>query len=364
MGAAPSKAPWEGGGVYVIAEIGTAHSGDLAKARGLVRAARDSGADCAKYQYVIAREILHPAAGLVPLPGGDTPLFGVFESLERPPSFYAELRAMTKEEGLDFLCTPFGPGSARALREIGVSMMKVASPELNHEPLLAELAGYGLPTILSSGVSRLGDIERALSFFSGPVALLHCVTAYPAPPEDYNLRLLPALARIFGAVVGVSDHSLDPCLVPCLALAQGARIVEKHFTASRSGGGLDDPIALEPASFARMCARLRSFDGLPGGEIASEVAAEYGMEIVEAVLGDGRKRLAPSEEANYERTNRSLHALRRIAAGEAFTEDNVGVLRTEKVLGPGAAPGLLGVVLGRKALRDVEDGQGICFGDF
>ncbi|MDP3178524.1 MAG: N-acetylneuraminate synthase family protein, partial [Spirochaetaceae bacterium] len=252
------------GRVLVIAEIGTGHGGDAAKARELVAAAAESGADCAKFQCVFADEIIHPATGAVPLPGGAVPLYERFRSLESEPSFFAAAKRECEARGLLFLCTPFGLRSARLLHGLGVAAMKVASPELNHLPLLDELASYGLPTLLSSGVSTMGDIEAAVARFPSPLAdagglaLLHCVTAYPAPEEDYNLRLLAQLSALMGLPVGVSDHSLDPVLVPALSVAAGGCVVEKHICLSRADPGLDDPIALQPDDFAAMTRAVRA----------------------------------------------------------------------------------------------------------
>ncbi|MDR2110735.1 MAG: N-acetylneuraminate synthase family protein, partial [Spirochaetaceae bacterium] len=306
--------------VLIIAELGTSHGGDPGKARELIAAAAEAGAGCVKVQIVYAREILHPNTGRVPLPGGSLNLYRRFRELELDPDFYAELRDQVESRGLLFLATPFGLQSARELRALGPRAIKVASPELNYTALLRELASYGLPVFLSSGVSKLGDIEEALGFFPPRrVCLLHCVTAYPAPAEDYNLRILPNLGGIFGTALGLSDHSLDPELVPALGTALGAAAVEKHFCLSRDDPGLDDPIALPPGDFARMVRAIRRVSAM-GSEAALEaLARERGTELVRAVLGDGVKRLAPSEAANYERTNRSIHAVRDIRAGETIT---------------------------------------------
>jgi N-acetylneuraminate synthase len=376
----------------IIAEIGTSHGGDLAKARDLISAAAEAGADAAKFQLVIADEILHPLAGPVDLPGGRVPLYEIFKGLERPPEFYAELKALAEKKGMLFICSPFGKESARILRDIGTEVFKIASPELNHIPLLREIASYKKPVILSSGVSTLGDIERALDVFrpatseragggprrkspakagvSGvfpPVGLLHCVTSYPAPEEEYNLRLLPNLAAVFGVPAGVSDHSLDPILVPVLAVLQGARYIEKHFTLERTGGGLDDPVALPPEEFARMVREIRVAETeLSAGRasvVIEALEAAYGAARVEWVLGDGIKRLAPSEAANYSTTNRSLHALKDIAAGEILSEINIGPLRSEKNLRPGLPPELWEFLLGRRAVRNVPSGEGLLWDD-
>jgi len=358
------------GNPLVIAEIGTGHGGDPVKASELLHAAREAGADCAKFQHVYAREIIHPRTGIVPLPGGPVALFDRFRAMETGPGFFESLKEKSESLGLLFLCTPFGVRSARELSGIGVRAFKVASPELNHFELLDEIARTGLPAILSSGVSTLGDIERALERFRSPdgiawtvpLALLHCVTAYPAPEEDYNLRVLSSLSSLLGLAVGVSDHSRDPILVPALAVCTGASVVEKHICLSRADPGLDDPIALPPEEFRRMSDAIRSAAADPRSA-QQALTREYGTDRVETVLGDGRKRLAHSERANYGRTNRSLHALRSISRGESFTPRNVAALRTEKVLRPGLGPEFLGVVLGRRAARDVPDGEGIEWGD-
>ena len=352
----------------VIAEIGTGHGGERSKAIELLHAAREAGAGCAKFQHVYAREIIHPRTGDVPLPGGSIPLYERFLSLETGPDFFADLKEKAEALGLLFLCTPFGVRSARELAGLGVRALKVASPELNHVELLDEVARLALPAILSSGVSTLGDIERAVDRLRihaagvPSIALLHCVTAYPAPEEDYNLRVLESLSRLLGLAVGVSDHSRDPVLVPALAVCAGASIVEKHICLSRSDPGLDDPIALPPSDFRRLTEAVRVAAADPRSA-REALEREYGSQRVEAVLGDGRKRLAPSERANYGRTNRSLHALRPIPRGESFTRENVAALRTEKILRPGLDPALFDVVLGRRAARDVPDGEGIEWAD-
>ncbi|MDR2028588.1 MAG: N-acetylneuraminate synthase family protein [Treponema sp.] len=348
----------------LIAELGTSHGADPAKARELVDAAAEAGADCVKFQMVYADEILHPRTGEVVLPGGAIRLYDAFKKLEAPPAFYAGIKDYAESRGLLFLCTPFGLRSARELRALGPRAFKIASPELNYTALLRETASYNLPVLLSTGVSKLGDIEEALGFFPRDrVCLLHCVTAYPAPVEDYNLRLLQSLGAVFGCAVGLSDHSLDPELIPALGTALGAAAIEKHFCLSRKDPGLDDPIALPPADFSRMVRAVRRVAAMERDEAVAAIGAERGSALVEAVLGDGVKRLAPSEEANYERTNRSLHALRDIRRGEIFSPHTLGVLRTEKILRPGLHPSWESRITGRRARNFIPAGEGIRFED-
>ena len=349
----------------VIAELGTSHQGKLDTARRLIDAAVQAGADCIKFQLVHAGEILHPRSGVVDLPTGRIALYDHFKAMERDTGFYAALKEHTEKSGALFLCSPFGIGSARELRGLGIQALKIASPELNHFPLLKEVASYDLPLILSTGVSTLGDIERALAITGRKnTVLLHCITSYPAPEEQYNLAVVRTLRAIFGVETGLSDHSLDPVLVPVLAVRCGARAVEKHFTLSRAGSGLDDPIALEPPAFRRMVEAIRQAESDGDGESTlARLRKDYGAERVAAALGSGVKELAAAELANYGRTNRSLHAMREIPAGASIAEEDVAILRTEKVLRPGLDPGFISMVVGARARRRIPDGEGIEWAD-
>ena len=350
----------------IIAEIGTAHGGSLNKAKELIAAAAEAGASCAKFQIVFADEILHPKSGLVELPGGKIPLYERFKSLELPLGFFEEAKRECELRGLVFLCSVFCKRSAWMLRELEPAAVKIASPELNHFPLIEECARFGVPLILSTGVSKLEDIERAVSVCKkaapcSRAALLHCITAYPAPEDEYNVRAVSFLNKRFLLPCGISDHSLDPILVPALSVACGACAIEKHICLSKDAGGLDDPVALDPAQFGAMAKALQEAAGKRPEEIIAELKAEYGDERVERILGKEEKRLAPSEEANYGRTNRSLHFMRGMKAGEVVAESDVAILRTEKNLAPGISPLYLSQVIGARLARDVDDGEGVSF---
>ncbi len=351
--------------VFIIAEIGTGHGGDMERAKSLVNAAAEAGADCAKFQIVHPGEILHPDTGFVQLPGGPVRLYDRFGELEVPLSFFSEISAYCATKGLVFLCTPFGLRSARELRSLAPVCIKIASPELNHFPLLREVAGYGVPLILSSGVSRLSDIEKALEATEGAPEriLLHCITSYPAPEEEYNLNVLESLASVFGISAGVSDHSLDPVLVPVLAAACGARVIEKHITLSREDCGLDDPVALPASDFALMVREVRAVEGMTKEAVIARMAERYGKERILAILGTGKKELAPSEKANYIRTNRTIHFMRDLEAGHRIGEGDIALLRTEKVLTPGLSPEFFETVTGAVLARDAVNGAGMCWDD-
>ena len=366
--------------INIIAEIGTSHEGSFEKACRLVDAAADSGADTIKFQWVYADEILHPKTGFVQLPTGNIPLYERFKQLECPISFYKEMLDYVHSKGCKFCCSPFGLRSLTELLEIKPDYVKVASPELNHYPMLKALAEYrarigaeNVPVILSSGVSKQEDIKKAIDIVGRKnVSLLHCITSYPAPEEEYNLKVISSLNKDFDIETGLSDHSLDPVLFPVLSVACGGTVIEKHITLSRETKGLDDPVALEPEAFALMVhtvhqteATFRHYGEEVGMERTIEQLSEqYDRERVIAVLGDGIKRLAPAEEDNYGRTNRSLHFMHDIKAGQTIGKGDVAVLRTEKILTPGLTPDWLDKVIGAKLARDVEDGAGVQFEDF
>ena len=359
----------------IIAEIGTAHGGSLEKAKELVDAAAGAGADVIKFQWVYADEILHPNTGFVELPGGKIRLYDRFKQLECPPDFYRQMIDYVHKAGCKFCCSPFGLRSLDELLELKPDYVKVASPELNHFPMLERLAEYRkrvgaaeVPVILSSGVSRLEDISKAIEIVgTDNVWLLHCITSYPAPESEYNLKVISTLAGQFGIECGVSDHSLDPVLVPCLSIACGGTVIEKHICLSKKDSGLDDPVALEPEQFAMMVhcvhqteATFRHYGNEVGFErVLSQLGEQFGRDRVLEVLGDGVKKLAPAEEANYGRTNRSLHYMHDMKVGDVIRAEDIGVLRTEKILTPGLTPDWLDKVVGAKLVRDVESGQGV-----
>lgn len=366
----------------IIAEIGTSHESSYEKAHALIDTAADAGADAVKFQWVYADEILHPETGTVNLPTGQIRLYDRFKSLECGADFYADMLKYAHSRGILFGCSPFGLKSLSELLEIKPDFVKIASPELNHYPMLKALARFrenqkarkenAVPVIISSGVSRLSDIEKALEILgTDGVTLLHCITSYPAPEDEYNLRLISSLRAVFGVETGVSDHSLDPILVPSLFVSQGGTVIEKHITLSRATSGLDDPIALEGEQFALMCKALRrSFEiisahGSEHGacEIIERMNDIYGAEKVRAVLGSGVKQLAESEKANYGRTNRSLHFMRAMKKGERIGANDIAVLRTEKILTPGISPEFLETVIGARLAKDVESGSGVVFSD-
>ena len=354
----------------IIAEIGTGHNGSLQKAKELVAAAKESGADAVKFQIVYADEILHPDTGFVNLPTGRIPLYERFRELECSFDFYGKLAQYAHKLGMLFSASAFGLRSVDELRQLNPAFIKIASPELNHFRLLERVASFGLPVILSTGVSRLGDIERAISCLESNGlsadmrALLHCVTAYPAPETDYNTAVLQSLAMLFNSPVGISDHSLDPAAVPIAGLLSGACILEKHICLSRSDAGLDDPVALEPAQFLQMSKIVRELTGKSDEDIF-KAAQSYGYskDFLQRITGNGEKKLAAAEKDNYGKTNRSLHYVKDLQKGAVLKNSDIAVLRTEKNLTAGESPEYLHYFIGSVLQKDVTGGSGAVFDD-
>ena len=200
------------------------------------------------------------------------------------------------------------------------------------------------------------------------LTLLHCLTFYPAPEEEYNVRCVKTLGQIFGIPTGISDHSLDPVLVPVLSVAMGGSMIEKHITLSRKDSGLDDPVALEPEMFKIMVHSVHQAEAVMrhGGEneIYRQLEYEYDEKRLKAILGSGVKKLAPAEYANYGRTNRSLHYMRSMKKGEKIGADDIKILRTEKILTPGISPEFIDTLAGATLSRNVKNGDGVRLEDF
>ncbi len=356
----------------VIAEIGTSHQGNLQNAYSLIDEAVNSGADCVKFQWVYADEILHPKTGFVELPTGKISLYDRFKQLEVSPDFFKKVKEYVHSRGKHFMCSPFGEKSLNELFAIKPDYIKIASPELNHIPLLEQLLFLEMalrkrdriPIVLSSGVSTIEDIVRALEVLAplvkeNLVSLLHCVTSYPAPAQDYNVSLLSKYVSTFKIPVGVSDHSINPILVPVLSTAFGGTIIEKHITLNKTTSGLDDPVALDPKEFSLMVNEVRNAESLSKEAVIAHLTESFGETLVYDTIGNGLKELAPSEKQNYSRTNRSIHFIRAMKKGEKITKKDIAILRTEKKLSVGIEPRFLKDILDENLISDVEDGEGL-----
>ena len=244
-----------------IAEVSSNHNKDLERCIKFIRTSAAIDCDAVKFQLFKASKIYPPNCGKIFTPQGEIDVYKFFEQAELPFKWLPLLKKHTEEKGLAFIVTPFDEKSADVLEKIAVDVYKIASPELNHLPLLKHIAKKQRPIILSEGLSTLSDIEEAISTVyaenNRQLILLHCISSYPAPPEDYSLNVIEILKKTFRVPVGISDHSLDPVLIPKLAVACGASIIEKHFTLNKKLLGPDHLFALEPDELKLMVKEIR-----------------------------------------------------------------------------------------------------------
>jgi pseudaminic acid synthase len=329
--------------VYVIAELSGNHGGDFERARRLVHAAADAGADAVKLQtytpdtMTIRSDAEHFRISSGTIWDGRT-LYDLFDEAQTPWEWHEPLRREAISRGLDFFSSPFDATAVDFLETLAVPVYKVASFELVDIPLIRRIAQTGKPIILSTGMATREEIaeavREALAGGANGVAVLACTSAYPAQPDEANLRSIPDLASTFGIPVGLSDHTLGVA-VPIAAAALGAAIVEKHLTLSRSDPGPDSAFSLEPDEFAEMVAGIRTAQSALG----------------EVKLGPTAHEVGPRSR------RRSLFVVQDVRAGELYTSENVRSIRP----GHGLHPRHLDDVLGRPAARDVARGTPIAW---
>jgi N-acetylneuraminate synthase/N,N'-diacetyllegionaminate synthase len=313
---------------FVIAEAGVNHDGDVGAAHRLISIAAESGADAVKFQTFAPSSLVAAGAGTTPYQqraGGVQTQAEMLAALTLPQEAWVELSADAREQGLIFLSTPFDLNSAELLAELGVPALKTGSGELTNLPFLRALAGFGLPLLISTGMANWDEVDSAVAATSGAteIALFHCVSAYPAPMAECNLRVIPAMQERYSVPVGWSDHTLG-LTTAVAATSLGARLFEKHFTFDASAPGPDHAASLEPDQLRTYVSTVR------------ETAV---------ALGDGVKRRVPSEEENAPLVRRSWHAARDLAAGTALGEADVVALRPES--GISVAVDLAGATLAR-----------------
>jgi len=320
----------------IIAEAGVNHNGSPERARQMVYAAKEAGADYVKFQTAVPELVISTYAPKAEYQkdtdGAERSQLEMCKAIHLPLDYYAELKALCDEVGIGFMSTPFDLVSIDTLNALGQDYMKVPSGEMTNLPYLRKIATGTTPVILSTGMSTIEEIRTALGILtSGALGLddmtvLHCNTEYPTPMRDVNLRAMLAMGRELGVRVGYSDHT-QGIEVPIAAVALGAKVVEKHFTLSRELPGPDHRASLEPDELAAMVRAIRN---------------------IEQALGDGQKRVSESERKNMAVARKSIVALRAIKAGEPFSEDNVTVKRP----GNGVSPMRWDEVMTLNAPRD------------
>jgi N,N'-diacetyllegionaminate synthase len=316
---------------YVIAEAGVNHDGDVDRALALVHAAKDAGADAVKFQLFRADDLATATAPKAryqtETTGAGEPQAEMLRALELPDEAYVRVAEEARAAGIDFLCTPYSERDADVLAPL-VPAFKVASAFIVEPLFLAHLAALGKPILLSTGMATLAEIHDALAIVRGAdVILLQCTSEYPAPAADSNLRVMEALEREFGVVVGFSDHT-EGDAASIAAVALGACVLEKHFTLDRTLPGPDHRASLEPAELAALVRQVRE---------------------VEAALGSAEKKPTAAEVENRGRMRRSLVAAVDIPAGTRLTAAHVALKRP----GDGMPPRMFDDVVGASARADI-----------
>jgi len=329
--------------VFVVAELSGNHNQDLNRALELVDRAAEAGADAIKLQTYTADTLTIDSTEpyfRVQIEGawqGET-LYNLYQKAHTPWAWHKPIFERARQHGLPIFSTPFDESAVQFLEELDVPIYKVASLEIRDLVLLRAMGATGKPVILSRGASSFADIELAVRTLrdagASEVVVLHCVSAYPALPEEMNLRTIPDLASRLDVISGLSDHSLGTT-VAIASVALGALVIEKHLTLRRSDGGPDSEFSLEPEEFR---------------------ALVDGVRVASAALGAPHYEVS-GREAQVSLYRRSLFVVQDIAPGECFSALNVRAIRP----GHGISPVFLEEVLGKRAACALSRGTPLGF---
>jgi sialic acid synthase len=319
---------------YVVAEIGHNHQGNLERCKELFRLARECGGQAVKLQKRDNRSLY--TREMYDRSYENENSFGATygthrEALEFGRTEYQELQRYARELGLTFFATAFDIASADFLAQLDMGAYKVASGDIRNIPLLRHVARLGKPVILSTGGATFEDVERAYETImpiNDQLAILQCTAGYPAAFEELDLRVITTYREHFDVVIGLSSHDNGIAMAP-VAYVLGARIVEKHFTFNRAAKGTDHPFSLEPVGLRKMVRDLRR---------------------VRSALGDGVKKVYPSEQGPILKMSKKLVAARDLPTGHVLKAEDVAL----KSPGDGLPPHMLDVVVGRTLLRPLK----------
>ncbi len=325
---------------FIIAEVSANHNGSIEKAKQIISEAAKRGADCVKLQtYTADTMTIRSDRDEFKIKGGlwdGRTLWDLYDEAHTPFEWHDELFAHAKQEGILCFSTPFDDTAVDLLEGLGAAFYKIASFEMTDIPLVRRIAQTGKPIIMSTGLASLEEIEKSLNVArsegNGEIILLHCISGYPTPLEQANLKLMLELRDKFDVLVGLSDHTLENTAA-IAAVALGACIIEKHFTMDRGEGGADADFSMEPPQLEDLCNTTRG---------AWEA------------LGTG-KRLAPSVQDSNRIFRRSIYAVAPIRKGEALSHENIRRIRP----GLGLPPERFDELIGKKATVDIEYGTPI-----
>lgn len=323
---------------YVIAELSANHNGKLDTALRIIEEAKKAGADAVKLQtYTPDTITLNCDRDEFRIQGGlwdGRTLYDLYQEAHMPWEWHKPLFEHARKLGITIFSSPFDNTAVDLLEDLNAPAFKIASFEAVDLPLIRYAASTGKPLIISTGMANAEEIAEAVNAAREggctELAILHCVSGYPAPAHDYNLQTIPDMMARYGLVTGLSDHTLDNTTA-ITSVALGAAIIEKHFTLDRSGGGPDDSFSLQPAELAALCTGARTAWSALG-------KVDYGCKS--------------SEQGNV-KFRRSLYFVKSLQAGEIITADAVRSVRP----GYGLAPKSLDLVLGKRVKKAVEYGR-------
>lgn len=325
--------------VFIIAEAGVNHNGDIEVAKRLIDEAAKAKVDAIKFQSFKAAHLVTPTARKADYQEVNTmeqeSQYEMLKKLELSKEMHMELITYCKEKDILFLSTPFDIESIHLLNQLGMDIFKIPSGEITNLPYLKEIGKLKKQVILSTGMSNLEEIQSAIQVLkeegTQDITVLHCNTEYPTPMRDVNLRAMVKIKEALNIKVGYSDHTLG-IEVSIAAVAMGAGVIEKHFTLDKNMRGPDHKASLEPLELQQMVKCIRN---------------------IECALGSSQKVPSPSEMKNIEIARKSIVAKRNIKKGEIYTEENL----TTKRPGSGISPMKWNEIIGKEALKDYKENE-------
>ncbi len=312
--------------VLVVAECGINHNGSLEMALRLIEAAAQAGAGGIKFQLFRAEGMYTPRAGMYRTATDDlVSIYELMEEVELPLEWLPHLSRGCRDHGVELIMTVCDEWCVAQMDEVDFDVYKIASYEIEHLPMLAEIARRDKPIFLSTGAATMAEVQEAMKVLAPdgtrPIGLFQCTAKYPAPEESLNLGVMATFAATFDNIIpGFSDHSRDPLKAPVQSVYHGARVVEKHFTLDRNLPGADHSFAVEPSDLRELVAAVREADAR-----VQEGAAPPPLDPV--LAGDGVKRVEAVEDGLRHFATRGVFTIADIQPGEAFSPRNLRVLR-------------------------------------